>query len=171
MNDSEEHVKNFSLGEIPLMVMSEKCTLFNNPDKLTEYNEDEQEVGGYFIVNGLEKILRNIIIPRKNYPIGIKRATFQNRRKDFSQYAVSIKSSNSKYLSQTLYLHYTLDGGVYLSLMIKKVEYLFPIAIIIKALADIPDLTFVELIDIPESNFNPVKLLHDAHSRDLKTRE
>ncbi len=55
--------------------------------------------------------------------------------------------------------------------MIKKVEYLFPIAILIKALVDIPDLTFVELIDIPESNFNPVKLLQDAHTRDLKTKE
>ena len=43
--------------------------------------------------------------------------------------------------------------------MINKVEYLFPIAIIIKALADIPDLTFIELVDIPNSNFNPVKLL------------
>ena len=55
--------------------------------------------------------------------------------------------------------------------MIRKVEYLFPVGIIIKALADIPDLTFVQLIDIPNSNFNPVKLLQDAHSRDLKTRE
>ena len=76
INDTDEHIKNFSLGEIPLMVMSEKCTLFNNPDKLCEYNEDPAEVGGYFIVNGLEKILRSIIIPRKNFPIGIMRSSF-----------------------------------------------------------------------------------------------
>jgi len=82
---------------------------------------------------------------------------------------VSIKSSNSKYFCQTLNLHYSFDGGVFLSLMIKKVEYLFPIAIIIKALVNIPDLTFVELIDIPHINFNPVKLLQDAHGRNLRT--
>ena len=76
INDSEEFVKNLSLGEIPLMVMSNKCTLFQDQKNLIKYKEDECEVGGYFIVNGLEKILRNIIIPRKNYPLGIIRSTF-----------------------------------------------------------------------------------------------
>ena len=33
-------------------------------------------IGGFFIINGLEKILRNIIIPKKNFPIGIIRSSF-----------------------------------------------------------------------------------------------
>ena len=41
-----------------------------------KFNEDEIEVGGYFVVNGLEKILRNIIVPRKNYPMCVVRGTF-----------------------------------------------------------------------------------------------
>jgi hypothetical protein len=31
---------------------------------LEDLKEDSFEVGGFFIVNGLEKILRNIIIPK-----------------------------------------------------------------------------------------------------------
>jgi len=34
IDDSNEHVKNTSLGEIPLMVMSDKCMLFSNKKKL-----------------------------------------------------------------------------------------------------------------------------------------
>ncbi len=54
--------------------------------------------------------------------------------------------------------------------MIRKVEYLFPLSVIVKALVDIPDLTFVKFFDIPKSNFDPVILLSDSLNRNLKTR-
>lgn len=73
INQKETHFRSFSLGSIPLMTLSKKCILFENKNDLCRFKEDEKEVGGFFIVNGLEKILRNIIIPKKNFPISVIR--------------------------------------------------------------------------------------------------
>lgn len=73
INQKENHFRSFSLGSIPLMVLSNKCVLHENKNDLTRFKEDSKEVGGFFIVNGLEKILRNIIIPKKNFPISVIR--------------------------------------------------------------------------------------------------
>lgn len=170
IDKTEKYTKNFSLGEIPIMVLSKKCLLYNKKKNLTAFNEDEKEVGGYFIINGLEKILRNIIIPRKNYPMGLIRGTFQQRKKNFTQFAVTIKSSSTIYKNQSLTIHYTSEENIYMSIMIKKVEYLFPLSVIIKALGDISDFTFVNLIEVPGSNFNPVNLIKDLHDRNLRNQ-
>lgn len=87
------------MGEIPLMVLSKNCLLENNQNHLEDMKEDSFEVGGFFIVNGLEKILRNIIIPKKNYPMAVERSAFSNRMKSFTHNAVMIKSVKPSYLS------------------------------------------------------------------------
>ena len=79
-----------------------------------------------------------------------------------------MKCVKTSYRAQTLYLHYTNDDTVYMSIMIKKVEYLFPLALIVKALFDIADLEFVKLFEVKNSNFNPLNLLVNLHSRNLK---
>lgn len=140
INKKTEHFRSLSIGEIPLMVLSDKCLVKTQGRPLHKYQEDNYEVGGFFIVNGLEKILRNIIIPKKNFPLSVVRQTFQNRQSTFTKNAVMIKSVRPSYRSQTLYLHYTTDDLVVMSIMIRKVEYLFPLALIVKALVDIPDL-------------------------------
>lgn len=99
INKREKHFKNFSMGEIPLMVFSDKCYLKDKRDELENYQEDLHEVGGFFVINGLEKILRNIIIPRKNYPIAVTRSAFTNRQNNFTQFAVMIKSVRNSYLA------------------------------------------------------------------------
>lgn len=57
-----------------------------------------------------------------------------------------------------------------MSIMIKKVEYLFPIGIIMKALFDLPDLEFVKMLEIKDSNFNPLKLLEHNQKKNLRTQ-
>jgi DNA-directed RNA polymerase I subunit RPA2 len=53
------------------MVRSDFCNLNNLPlEKLIEYKEDVHDFGGYFIINGIEKLIRMLFIPRRNYPIG-----------------------------------------------------------------------------------------------------
>lgn len=73
-----------------------------------------------------------------------------------------IKSVKNSFLSQTLYLHYTTDDLIYMSIMIKKVEYLFPLGLIIKALVDIPDFAFMQLLEITGNNFNPLRILQNT---------
>ena len=74
--DQEEFIKNLPFCDMPLMVLSNNCILNKHKKNLQKYNEDQIEVGGFFVVNGLEKILRNIIVPRKNHPMCVVRGTF-----------------------------------------------------------------------------------------------
>lgn len=172
-DETEQTSKSFSLGEIPLMLRSNNCLLTAAARKarpLSAEHEDGREPGGYFVVNGLEKILRTIIVARKNFPLAIKRQTFHLRRKNFSNCAVSIKSAGLGYKTQTIYLHYTFEGNMFVSVMIRKVEYLFPLAVILKALEDLPDQLLLQLLAEPESAFDGTILLKDLHQRGLATQ-
>lgn len=41
--------------------------------------EESTEVGGYFIVNGLERVVRLLQVPRRNYASAIERSSYKNR--------------------------------------------------------------------------------------------
>lgn len=59
------------LGNIPVMVRSKFCNLHNmDLAELVKRKEDVHDFGGYFIVNGIEKLIRMLLISRRNYPIG-----------------------------------------------------------------------------------------------------
>ncbi len=46
------------IGDMPIMVKSSKCILNNRTDKtLIEYGEDANDPGGYFIINGSERVI------------------------------------------------------------------------------------------------------------------
>ncbi|MEM2115548.1 MAG: DNA-directed RNA polymerase subunit B'' [Candidatus Woesearchaeota archaeon] len=49
------------IGMLPIMVKSKYCRLYNlKPEELIELGEDPDDVGGYFIINGSEKVIINI---------------------------------------------------------------------------------------------------------------
>ncbi|KAL3690175.1 hypothetical protein R1sor_016484 [Riccia sorocarpa] len=55
--DQEDLPKVF-IGKVPIMLRSSYCTLYQNSDKdLTELGECPYDQGGYFIINGSEKVL------------------------------------------------------------------------------------------------------------------
>ncbi|KRZ16703.1 DNA-directed RNA polymerase I subunit RPA2, partial [Trichinella zimbabwensis] len=57
-----------NLGDIPIMVMSNRCHLTKlSPNQLVKEKEEMNEMGGYFIVNGQEKVVRMLIAQRRNY--------------------------------------------------------------------------------------------------------
>lgn len=44
------------------------CNLYKlNPKELVSQGEEQNDLGGYFIVRGNEKLLRLLIMPRRNY--------------------------------------------------------------------------------------------------------
>merc|ERR1712224_300402 len=58
---------NINLGDFPIMVQSMKCHLYGKSKKeLIQMNEDESEAGGYFIYNGIERVIRMLIGIRRN---------------------------------------------------------------------------------------------------------
>jgi DNA-directed RNA polymerase beta subunit len=43
--------------------------------ELVEAKEESEELGGYFIVNGIEKLIRMLIVQRRNHPMAKKAET------------------------------------------------------------------------------------------------
>lgn len=137
---SIEEVFVLKLGEIPVMVKSDYCSLHNKTFEQTIQNkEDICDFGGYFIINGNEKLIRMISIPRRNYPIGFIRPSYTKKTKNCSEYAVQIKCVREDLTSQTMTFHYLHDGNCMARLLIRKQEYLIPIGILIKAISNVND--------------------------------
>lgn len=50
------------------MVLSELCNLSRLPrSEFPKHHEEARELGGYFIVNGNERVLRMLIMARRNF--------------------------------------------------------------------------------------------------------
>lgn len=87
-NEPEEKVT-MCLGELPIMVTSKFCNLHGlDEEQLAKKKEDGYEFGGYFIINGNERIIRMLIMNKRNYPIAFQRPSLINRGRLFSTYAV-----------------------------------------------------------------------------------
>lgn len=102
-------------------------------------NEDPNEFGGYFIVNGNEKIVRMLIIQKRNYPVAFLRPSYTNRGPGYTEYAVQMRCVRDDFYAKTFTLHYIADGNVYLRILYKKQEFLIPIIIILKAIGGYSD--------------------------------
>ena len=53
----KKELKNISIGKIPVMVKSDFCMLKNETNKNAIDEECKHDLGGYFIINGNEKVI------------------------------------------------------------------------------------------------------------------
>ena len=60
-------------------------------EDLARKKEDMHEFGGYFIVNGNERLIRMLVMNKRNYPVCFERGSFMNRGRFFSQYACQMR--------------------------------------------------------------------------------
>src|SRR4051794_22734049 len=66
-----------SIGHLPIMIKSVRCHLRDlSSAQLIAKKEDGDELGGYFIVNGIEKLVRLLIVTRRNHPMALIRSSF-----------------------------------------------------------------------------------------------
>jgi DNA-directed RNA polymerase I subunit RPA2 len=122
-----------------------------SPYELIERKEESEELGGYFVVNGIEKIIRLLIVQRRNHPMAIIRPSFAKRGKSYSQYGVQIRAVRPDQTSQTNVLHYLNDGNVTFRFSWRKNEYLVPAVMILKALCETNDREIFDgLLSIPD---------------------
>lgn len=96
-------------------------------------------MGGYFIINGNERLIRFLIVPRRNHVTSIIRPSFGNRGAAYTQYGVSIRSVRPDQTSQSNTLHYLSNGGSTLRFSWRKAEYMVPVVMILKALVGATD--------------------------------
>ena len=138
-NEPEEKVT-ICLGDVPVMVRSKYCNLYGlSEEELTKRKEDGFEFGGYFIINGNERIVRMLIMNKRNYPIAFQRPTFINRGRLFSTYAVQMRCVRDDMFAQTITVHYLTDGNCVMKFIYHKQEFLIPCYVILKALVEVTD--------------------------------
>ena len=140
VNDGEWKDAVRELGHLPIMLRTNRCHLEGlSPKELVNRREETEELGGYFIVNGIEKLIRMLIVSRRNFPAAIIRPSFENRGAAYTKYGVQIRSVRLDQTSQTIVLHYLNDGSMMFRFSWRKNEYLIPALMILKALAETND--------------------------------
>jgi len=125
-------------GDMPIMVMTKACHLYGSkPDQLVKMKEEQNEFGGYFIVNGIERCVRLLQVPRRNHPTAIQRSNYKNRGPTYTDLGVAIRCarSNEDQSSITNTVHYLTTGGASIKFTARKQEFLIPVIIILRALS------------------------------------
>uniref|UniRef100_A0A2K6JZA9 DNA-directed RNA polymerase n=1 Tax=Rhinopithecus bieti TaxID=61621 RepID=A0A2K6JZA9_RHIBE len=140
-------IKQF-LGYVPIMVKSKLCNLHSLPPQaLIEHHEEAEEMGGYFIINGIEKVIRMLIMPRRNFPIAMITPKWKTRGPGYTQYGVSMHCVREEHSAVNMNLHYLENGTVMLNFIYRKELFFLPLGFALKALVSFSDYQiFQELI-------------------------
>ncbi|XP_052246155.1 DNA-directed RNA polymerase I subunit RPA2-like [Dreissena polymorpha] len=129
-----------NLGQVPIMVKSAVCNLAKlSPAQLIKHGEEEEEMGGYFIINGIEKVIRMLVLPRRNFPMCVQRPSWKGRGPMFTDYGVMMRCVMNDHSATNLVLHYLSNGTAQLCFYNKNQVYFAPIIIILKGLVSLPD--------------------------------
>ncbi|XP_061601035.1 DNA-directed RNA polymerase I subunit RPA2 [Cololabis saira] len=154
VNDVPRGVIKQSMGFMPIMVKSKLCNLHDmSPKELVQHHEEAEEMGGYFIVNGIEKIIRMLIMPRRNYPIAMSRPKWKTRGQGYTQYGISMRCVREEHSAVNMNLHYLENGMVMLNFIYHKELFFLPLGFALKALVDFTDFQiYQELIKGREDN-------------------
>lgn len=127
-------------GDIPIMLKSKACNLRDLTQKqMVDRMEDANDVGGYFIVNGKERIIRMMTAQRRHYPMGQKNKAFVDIGKMFSEFGVSMRCVRPDQHSSNMVLHYLTNGTARLQIWDEGQTYNFPLVLILKILVDESD--------------------------------
>ena len=122
------------------MRQSTRCNLRGlSSALLVAKHEESAEFGGYFIVNGNERLIRYLILPRRHHVIGLVRPSFTIRGPSYTPYAVQIRCVRPDQTSVTNSLHYLANGSATLRFSWRKQEYMIPVMLILKALVGASD--------------------------------
>jgi DNA-directed RNA polymerase I subunit RPA2 len=147
VNGGQVYEERRPLGYLPIMVRSARCHLQGlGAAELVARKEDADELGGYFIVNGIERLVRLLIATRRNHPMALVRSSFAKRGPLYTSYGVQIRSVREDQSSQTIYLQYLSDGSCMLRFSYRKNEYLVPALLIMRALTGATDQDIMEAV-------------------------
>ncbi|MBS3155171.1 DNA-directed RNA polymerase subunit B'' [Candidatus Woesearchaeota archaeon] len=160
INNIQRESFTIEIGKIPIMIKSKYCNLYNlKSEELLEHDEDSNDFGGYFILNGNERVL--IIIEDL-----VSNKLFIAKEDSGPQtYTAKIYSERSSYrVPHTL--EQTKDGLITLSFTrFRRV----PIVSVIKALGLVKDQEIVQAIS-KEKQYDSV-FINLVECVDLKTEE
>ena len=117
-----------------------RCNLRNlSSAELVKRHEEPEEFGGYFVINGNERLIRYLIVPRRHHAISLIRPSFQKRGPSYTSYAVQIRCVRPDQTAVTNTLHYLSNGNAMFRFSWRKQEYVIPVMLILKALVGASD--------------------------------
>eukprot|EP01114_Cavostelium_apophysatum_P011466 TRINITY_DN2573_c0_g1_i3.p1 TRINITY_DN2573_c0_g1~~TRINITY_DN2573_c0_g1_i3.p1 ORF type:complete len:1133 (+),score=312.71 TRINITY_DN2573_c0_g1_i3:209-3607(+) len=146
-------IQQMEIGSFPVMLCTQICNLHGlKPTDLVRRKEEPEEFGGYFVVNGNEKLMRMLIVSRRNEVLAVNRGSFVKLGTGYSTQAVMIRCVRSDQLSRTVTMHRRADGSCFLRLIMMRSEYLLPIIPLLKALVPTTDREIYE--KVTEGNIN-----------------
>jgi len=154
-----ETVNKAQIGNLPIMLRSKYCHLNKlDRDGLIEKGEDPDDPGGYFIINGSEKVLVNI------EDLAANRFLVEKTKTGPSKYVGKLFSERGSFkIPHTI--ERMKDGIIYLSFTrIKRI----PIVIAIKALGLMKDEEIMR--SVSEDNYDEM-LINLYECVDVKTQE
>lgn len=109
------------LGSIPIMVKSKKCHLRTmQQNELVSKKEEAMEFGGYFICNGIERIIRMLVQNRRHYIMALKRGAYHKRGPSFTDMATLVRCVRPDELSLTNRCHYLTDGTAVFAITLRR---------------------------------------------------
>ena len=97
-----------------------------NKQELREHGEEAIEFGGYFIVNGIERIIRLLINQRRHYIMGMVRGAYARRGATFTEFATAIRCVSPDETSITVRTHYMTNGSARLAFVLRRQEFYIP---------------------------------------------
>ncbi len=81
INGVEQEPQEIKLGEMPIMLKSNRCVLSGlNKEELVEIGEDPYDSGGYFIINGTERVIVMVEEVLSNRPVIQKKGDIETAR-------------------------------------------------------------------------------------------
>eukprot|EP00605_Chrysophyceae_sp_TOSAG23-4_P002894 GSChrysophyteH1.ASY1.ANO1.3189.1 assembled CDS len=151
--NGDEYRHRTRLGDLPIMVCSSKCKLQKfSPEQMIANKEEANEKGGYFICNGIERVVRLLQVPRRNHAMAIQRSSFRNRGNAYSDLGVTMRCVRPDQSSITITLHYLNNGGSTMKFTLRKQEFLLPVVVVAKALVSISDKELFDRIVLDEND-------------------
>ncbi|QCE13535.1 DNA-directed RNA polymerase II subunit RPB2 [Vigna unguiculata] len=155
------------IGKVPIMLRSSYCTLYQNSEKdLTELGECPYDQGGYFIVNGSEKVLiaqekmstNHVYVFKKRQPnkyayvAEVRSMAESQNRTPSSMFVRMLSRTSSKGGSSGQYIRATLP----------YIRTEIPIVIVFRALGFVADKQILEHICYDFSDTQMMELLRPS---------
>lgn len=165
------------LGEVPIMLKSKICSLYGlKPFELVERGEHEHEWGGQFVIKGHEKLIRMLLMTRRNYPIAIKRSTWKDRGYKFSDTGILIRSVSTDQTSTNNVLHFILNGTAKFMFSYNKLLSYLPVVFLMKCLVNYTDEHIFRALmkgyeDDQYYRHCIENMLRDVHDEDIHTHD
>ena len=128
------------LGGLPVMVKSRACRLRGlTSAQLVAAREERVEFGGQFVANGIDRVLRAVIIPRRHTIMALRRGAYAKRGPRFSDLAAVVRCVRPDESAATVRLHYLTGGGANFAITVGRAEFFVPAGLVLRALGDATD--------------------------------